>query len=140
MQGESRRLVAGGGILISSWPARPEDSEARRALILNVSTEPEFRRRGLARQFLVTMIQWLKEQGFCNVFLHPSDEGRHLYEELGFVATNEMRLQLYRDGPRGARSNVGLYCVANQGPTAHNLLTFWGLPRLSPCKARLVHL
>jgi GNAT superfamily N-acetyltransferase len=88
------KVVAGGGILISSWPARPEDSETRRALILNVYTEREFRRRGLARLLLLTMIQWLKEQGFCNVFLHASDEGRHLYEELGFEATNEMRLRL----------------------------------------------
>ena len=88
------KVVAGGGILISSWPARPDDSDTRRALILNVYTEPEFRRRGLARQLLVSMVQWLKKQGFRSVFLHASVAGRHLYEELGFVPTAEMRLRL----------------------------------------------
>jgi hypothetical protein len=28
--------------------------------------------------------------------LHASDEGRHLYEKLGFEATNEMRLRFDR--------------------------------------------
>ncbi len=87
-------VVAGGGVLISSWPARPEDFNTRRALIINVYTEPEFRRQGLARRLMLLMIQWLKEQGFVSVVLHASDEGRPLYESMGFLPTNEMRLRL----------------------------------------------
>ena len=89
-----RRVVAGGGVLVSSWPAGPYDPYTRRALIINVYTEPEVRRRGLARQLMLLMIQWLKEQGFNSVVLHASDAGRHLYETLGFTPTNEMRLRL----------------------------------------------
>jgi predicted GNAT family acetyltransferase len=63
-------------------------------VIINVYTEPEARRQGLARRLMSLMIQWLKEQGFKSVVLHASDAGRHLYEELGFVPTNEMRLCL----------------------------------------------
>lgn len=88
------RIAAGGGVLISSWPAGPKDPYTRRALIINVYTEPEFRNRGLASQVMLLMIQWLKEQGFNSVVLHASDAGRHLYETLGFVPTNEMRLRL----------------------------------------------
>jgi len=88
------QVIAGGGILISSWPARPEDLNARRALILNVYTEPDFRRKGLARELMLLMIGWLREQGFHGVALHASAEGRPLYESLGFQATNEMRLRL----------------------------------------------
>jgi len=87
------KVVAGGGILISSWPSRPEDANTRRALILNVYTEPEFRRQGLARHLMEQMIEWLKEAGFQSVALHASDEGRPLYESLGFEPTNEMRLK-----------------------------------------------
>ena len=88
------KVVAGGGILISSWPARPEDSGTRRALILNVYTEPEFRRQGLARQLMLKMIEWMKKEGFRSVALHASEAGRPMYEALGFEATNEMRLWL----------------------------------------------
>ncbi|MBI1739681.1 MAG: GNAT family N-acetyltransferase, partial [Candidatus Koribacter versatilis] len=66
----------------------------RRALIINVYTEPEVRQHGLARQLMLLMIQWLREQGLYSVVLHASDAGRHLYETLGFVPTNEMRLRL----------------------------------------------
>ncbi|MBI3645203.1 MAG: GNAT family N-acetyltransferase [Acidobacteriales bacterium] len=87
-------VVAGGGVLISSWPAGPRDPYTRRALIINVYTEPEVRQQGLARQLMLLMIQWLREQGLYSVVLHASDAGRHLYETLGFVPTNEMRLRL----------------------------------------------
>jgi GNAT superfamily N-acetyltransferase len=88
------RVVAGGGILVSSWPAGPRDPVTRRAVILNVYTETEVRRQGLARRLMLLMIQWLKDQGFSSVVLHASDAGRHLYETLGFRPTNEMRLSL----------------------------------------------
>jgi len=39
---------------------------------------------------------WVKQQGLSAVNLHASDEGRHLYEKLGFEATNEMRLRFDR--------------------------------------------
>lgn len=87
-------VVVGGGVLMSSWPAGPRDPYTRRALIINVYTEPEVRQQGLARQLMLLMIQWLREQGLSSVVLHASDAGRHLYETLGFVPTNEMRLRL----------------------------------------------
>jgi len=40
------------------------------------------------------MIAWCRENGFVSVELHASDEGRGLYEQLGFEATGEMRLIL----------------------------------------------
>ena len=61
--------------------------------LLNVYTEPEFRQRGIARRIMGTILAWLKEQGFPSASLHASDEGRPLYEDLGFEATNEMRLR-----------------------------------------------
>jgi GNAT superfamily N-acetyltransferase len=88
------KVVAGGGLLITSWPPRPRDQNARRAVVFNVYTEPEFRNKGVARELMLLMIGWLREHGFRSVALHASDEGRHLYESLGFVATNEMRLDL----------------------------------------------
>lgn len=89
----SGHVLGGGGVLLCPWPASPKDFWLRRAIILNVYTEPEFRHRGIARRIMVTILDWLKEQGFSSVSLHASDEGRPLYEELGFEATNEMRLR-----------------------------------------------
>jgi GNAT superfamily N-acetyltransferase len=86
--------VAGGAVIISPWLAHPYDLECRRATILNVYTDPEFRRRGIARQLMQTMIAWCKGQGLARITLHASDDGRHLYESLGFEESNEMRITL----------------------------------------------
>ncbi len=91
---EDDRAIAGGAVVVSPWPAHPYDLECRRATILNVYTEPSFRRRGLARQLMRTMIEWCKREGFARVTLHASDDGRNLYESLGFKVSNEMRLDL----------------------------------------------
>ena len=40
-----------------------------------------------------TAMEWCAREGVETVILHASDEGRPLYERLGFEATNEMRLK-----------------------------------------------
>jgi GNAT superfamily N-acetyltransferase len=60
-------------------------------LIVNVFTERAWRRKGVARLLMQHVIAWAAETGLDSLVLHASDEGRALYEALGFVATNEMR-------------------------------------------------
>jgi len=88
------KVVGGGGIVISDWPGLLNQRQPKRAMILNMYVEKEYRRRGIARRLMETMIAWCRENDFANVGLHASDEGRPLYEKLGFRATNEMRLDL----------------------------------------------
>ena len=89
----SGRVAGGGGVLLCPWPASPQDPCTERAVILNVFTEPEFRKRGIARQVMLAILAWVRQQGLRSVNLHASKEGRTLYEKLGFEATNEMRLR-----------------------------------------------
>jgi GNAT superfamily N-acetyltransferase len=91
---DNDKVVAGGAVVIVPWPAHAYDLECRRATILNVYTDPEYRRRGISRQIMQTMIAWCKQQGFARVTLHASEYGRPLYESLGFVPNNEMKLSL----------------------------------------------
>jgi GNAT superfamily N-acetyltransferase len=90
----AERPVAGGAVVITPWPAHTYDLECRRATILNVYTDPDYRRQGIARLVMETMIRWCKEQGLVRVTLHASEAGRHLCESLGFEPNNEMRLNL----------------------------------------------
>ncbi len=50
----SGRVAGGGGVLLSPWPANPHDPCTERAVILNVYTEIEFRRRGVARLVMLS--------------------------------------------------------------------------------------
>jgi GNAT superfamily N-acetyltransferase len=90
-QGE---VVAGGGLVISQLLPRPGAVDGgEQALILNVYCEPEHRRRGLARALMEAMLEWCKRERIAKVVLHASQDGRPLYESLGFIQTNEMRWQ-----------------------------------------------
>ncbi|MFZ0284885.1 MAG: GNAT family N-acetyltransferase [Terriglobales bacterium] len=89
-----RKVAGGGAVIISPWLSHPYDLECRRATILNVYVYPEFRRRGIARRLMETIIVWCRQQNFASVFLHASKAGRPLYDALGFDATNEMKLKL----------------------------------------------
>ena len=61
---------------------------------MTVVTVPRYRRRGIARRVMQVILEWLAEQGIQRVALHTSDDGRSLYESLGFQPSNEMRLHL----------------------------------------------
>jgi GNAT superfamily N-acetyltransferase len=88
------RVVGGGLVIVSPWLSHPYDRQCRQVTVLNMYVEPEFRRQGIARRLMQTMIDWCRKEGFVNVSLHASKSGRPLYESLGFEPTTEMRLKL----------------------------------------------
>ena len=88
----SGEVIGGGGIVISPWPGVIGQAHPRRAMILNLYVERQHRRQGVASALMKRMIAWCRQMGFCSVALHASEEGRPLYERLGFRPTNEMRL------------------------------------------------
>lgn len=97
---EPEKIVAGAGAALREVAPHPEPDadgkfdivSGRQAIIQNVYTEPDWRCRGLAAVLIKTIIDWSREQQIESIVLHASDEGRAVYERLGFVATTEMRL------------------------------------------------
>jgi len=91
---EDGSIAAGTGVWLMNWPPGLNAPEPWRGNILNVYTEHAHRRRGLARQLVTTARDWCSTQGIHIVILHASNEGRALYEALGFQPTNEMKVFL----------------------------------------------
>lgn len=94
--GADGAVIGGAGVHVKPQLPRITSDGARVAadavpLVVNVYTEPEWRRRGVARALMRAVMKWATENGHDRVVLHASDEGRKLYESLGFAATNEMR-------------------------------------------------
>ena len=83
--------IASAGLLLLDWPPLPRDPVGSlRGYILNVYVEPEYRRRGLARALTELCLNDARSRNIRVVTLHASEEGRSLYEGLGFKASNEM--------------------------------------------------
>jgi ribosomal protein S18 acetylase RimI-like enzyme len=85
-------IVAGAGLWLMDWLPHMVGTGPWRGNIVNVYTEPAHRRQGLARALMNTALEWSAANHLDVVILHSSDEGRTLYESLGFEPTNEMRL------------------------------------------------
>jgi GNAT superfamily N-acetyltransferase len=88
-------IVGGAGVQLQPILPRPIDvstiGEGRQGTIVNVFTEPQWRRRGIAGLLIKEIIIWSKDEQIDRLVLHASDEGRSIYESLGFIASNEMR-------------------------------------------------
>jgi GNAT superfamily N-acetyltransferase len=103
--------VAGGGVQLRSLLPRPNATGdglllGREGLVLNVYTVPSWRRRGVAKHLMDTIIAWAADAGVVRLVLAASPAGRSLYEQIGFVATREMSYtgRLAAEGPwTGAR-------------------------------------
>ena len=91
---ENNQIVASGAVLFNNWVPRPGDHSNKSALLHSVYTEPDYRRQGLAKQIMQTMLTECKRLDIHAINLHASDAGRPMYETMGFKKTTEMRLFL----------------------------------------------
>jgi len=88
---DADRPIASAGLLILDWAPHPLDPVGEtRAYLLNVFVEPEYRGRGLARGLVELSLAEARRRNIRVISLHASNEGRPLYEKLGFRTTNEM--------------------------------------------------
>ena len=106
--GELRhKIVAGVGVQLRNVLPHPVGEpggeisigQGRHAIIINVFTESAWRRRGVAKLLLEQIISWARAERLDRLVLHASDEGRALYERIGFIQTNEMRFKDRLDIP-----------------------------------------
>ena len=101
--------IGGAGVQLRPILPRPripagELELGPEAIVLNVYVEPEWRRRGVAETLMRTLLAALAERGISRIVLHASDDGRRLYERLGFALTNEMQLMTPQAGGAEAGS------------------------------------
>jgi GNAT superfamily N-acetyltransferase len=95
-------VVAGGGATIVPWPPGPRYPGDSLAFVYNVYTEPAHRRRGLARRIMSTIHDWCRENGITSLALNASEDGRPLYESLGYVAAPRPMMFCSLGAERGA--------------------------------------
>ena len=96
---DSGHIAAGAGLWLMDWPPSFMDPKNKyRGNILNVYTEDEYRRCGLAKKLTRMAVDWCHESNIPVIILHPSDQGRPIYESMGFIKSNEMKM--IKQGPQ----------------------------------------
>lgn len=61
----------------------------KRAHLMNVYTEKDYRRRGIARHLVNMLIKDARVHGATEISLDATESGRPLYESMGFKASEE---------------------------------------------------
>ncbi len=92
--------VASGCVWVQEDHPRPGWKGTEHAYLLSVYTAPEHRGKGYASRITREALRWSKAAGLERMSLHASDQGRGIYERLGFERTREMRLSLRAGRPR----------------------------------------
>ncbi len=64
-------------------------SSGKRAHLMNVYTEENYRRRGIARHLVNMLIEDARVHGATEISLDATESGRPLYESVGFKASEE---------------------------------------------------
>lgn len=81
---DAGRIVAMGGLVLVDRPPHPRSRRTGEGFIVNVYTLPRWRGSGVGRAVMDALVADARSAGLRRVFLRTSDDGRALYEGMGF--------------------------------------------------------
>lgn len=82
---DKKEIAACAFLLVIEKPISPAFITGRTGTVLNVYTNPRYRRRGLARQIMETLLLDAIEKNLSVVELKSTEDGYQLYKSVGFV-------------------------------------------------------
>lgn len=87
--------IGGLGMMEIDWPPHPSHpTSGKRGYILNVFVEPAHRGKGVATRLMEEAAEEAKRRGLSFAILHATEQGRPLYDRLGWKPTAEMALTI----------------------------------------------
>lgn len=90
---DNERFVGAGGVSYFRVMPTYHNPSGEKAYIMNMYTNPEYRRRGIAFETLRLLVADAKARGVSAISLEATEMGRPLYEKFGFINMNkEMEL------------------------------------------------
>lgn len=82
-------FVGTGGISFYRVMPTFHNPTGNKAYIMNMYTNPIYRRKGIAYQTLDLLVLAAKKKGITTILLEATDMGRPLYEKYGFIKMND---------------------------------------------------
>ena len=94
---DGERFAASGGVSFFRVLPTCHVPTGEKAYIMNLYTEPAYRRKGIAWRVLDLLVREAREKGVSEIMLEATAMGRPLYEKYGFVGMpDEMELSPFR--------------------------------------------
>jgi len=90
---DNEKFVGAGGVSFYRVMPTFHNPSGWKAYIMNMYTDPDYRRQGIAYKMLDLLVDEAKERGIRAISLEATAAGRPLYEKYGFVRmADEMEL------------------------------------------------
>lgn len=86
---DAEKVVGAGGVSFFGVMPTFHNPTGKKAYIMNMYTNPEYRRQGIAYRTLDLLVKEAKSRGISAISLEATDMGRPLYEKYGFVKMND---------------------------------------------------
>ncbi len=86
---DSNKFIGAGGIDYYKVMPSYHNHSGDTAFIMNIYTNPDYRRKGIAYKVLDLLVKDAKERGVENIILDSTVMGRPLYEKYGFIKIND---------------------------------------------------
>lgn len=92
---DKNKIVATSGLCFYTLPPSYKNLTGNIAYIMNMYTQPNYRKKGIATFLFEKMIDEARRLGYKKLCLHATEKGKSLYIKYGFKDTNdEMILNL----------------------------------------------
>lgn len=87
-------FIGAGGVSFYNVMPTYHNPSGKKAYIMNMYTNPKYRRNGIAYHTLDLLVKECKSRGISCVTLEATDMGRPLYKKYGFIPlNNEMKFK-----------------------------------------------
>lgn len=86
---DEAKFVGAGGVSYFRVMPTYHNPSGNKAYIMNMYTNPEYRRQGIAFETLRLLVEDAKSRGVNAISLEATDMGRPLYEKYGFIKMND---------------------------------------------------
>ncbi len=99
VEDDGKVVCSGAGWLDEHLPS-PYLLSGTRGHIASMSTDPDYRRRGYARDVFQALMDWFHSLGIARVDLRATEDGRPLYEDFGFQVLGGATMAWFAPGGR----------------------------------------
>lgn len=82
---EEEYIIGTAGVCYFQYPPSFTNPTGKIAYITNVYTRDEYRKQGVATELLELVMEEVKSEGCKFARLHASEQGKGLYEKIGFA-------------------------------------------------------
>lgn len=86
---DGERFIGAGGVSFFQVMPTYHNPSGNKAYIMNMYTDPEYRRKGIAYKTLDLLVKAARDRGITAISLEATEMGRPLYERYGFTKMND---------------------------------------------------